>query len=156
MIPHIIRKRLDWLFFLLYSDVVVSLPSWLSQLNWDSQQGRDRTTSGRNNFFWLGQSYSYIMRKVWYHQIWIQKYLGFIVSDLTYMRLHSLLIKASLQAKKQLYVSFWALNTTQSCCFQHVHCALNYQILYKNYVTPLRIPRISGWKSQILKPPFLS
>ena len=30
-------------------------------------------------------SYSYIMRKVWYHQIWIQNYLGFIVSDLTYI-----------------------------------------------------------------------
>ena len=25
------------------------------------------------------------MRKVWYHQIWIQNYLGFIVSDLTYI-----------------------------------------------------------------------
>ena len=25
------------------------------------------------------------MRKVWYHQIWIQTYLGFIVSDLTYI-----------------------------------------------------------------------
>ena len=27
---------------------------------------------------------AYIMRKVWYHQILIQSYLGFIVSDLTY------------------------------------------------------------------------
>ena len=26
-----------------------------------------------------------IMRKVWYHQIWIQNYLGFIVSDLIYI-----------------------------------------------------------------------
>ena len=26
--------------------------------------------------------YFFIMRKVWYHQIWIQNYLGFIVSDL--------------------------------------------------------------------------
>ena len=25
------------------------------------------------------------MRKVWYHQIWIQNYFGFIVSDLTYI-----------------------------------------------------------------------
>ena len=25
------------------------------------------------------------MMKVWYHQIWIQNYLGFIVSDLTYI-----------------------------------------------------------------------
>ena len=26
----------------------------------------------------------HIMRKVWYHQIWIQNYLGFIVSDLVF------------------------------------------------------------------------
>ena len=29
--------------------------------------------------FQLDQSYSYIMRKVWYHQIWILNYLSFIV-----------------------------------------------------------------------------
>ena len=29
--------------------------------------------------FESGQSYSYIMRKVWYHQIWIKTILGFIV-----------------------------------------------------------------------------
>ena len=32
----------------------------------------------------MGQSYSYIMRKVWYHQIWIQNCLFFIVPDLLY------------------------------------------------------------------------
>ena len=31
------------------------------------------------------QSYSYIMRKVWYHQIWIQNYFSFIVSDIMYI-----------------------------------------------------------------------
>ena len=37
------------------------------KLNWDSQQGRDLATSGDNKYkFQLGQSYSYIMRKVWY------------------------------------------------------------------------------------------
>ena len=37
-------------------------------LNWDSQQGRDLATSGRNKKrFQLGQSYSYINRRVWYH-----------------------------------------------------------------------------------------
>ena len=35
-------------------------------LNWDRQQGRDRAMSGRNKRNQLGQSYSYIMRKVWY------------------------------------------------------------------------------------------
>ena len=33
----------------------------------------------------LFQSYSYIMSKVWYYQIWIQNYLGFIVSDLKFI-----------------------------------------------------------------------
>ena len=54
----------------------------LEKLNWDSQQGRDRATSWRNKKNQLGQSYSYIMRNVCYHQIWIQNYLGFIVLDL--------------------------------------------------------------------------
>ena len=55
----------------------------LAFLNWDSQQGRDLATSGRNKQkFQLGQSYSYIMRKVWCHQIWIQNNSGFMVSDL--------------------------------------------------------------------------
>jgi hypothetical protein len=55
----------------------------LEKLNCDSQQGRDLATSGCNKRkFQLGQTYSYIMRKVWYHQIWIKNYFGFIVSDL--------------------------------------------------------------------------
>ena len=40
--------------------------------------------------FQSGQSYSYMMRKVWYHQIRIQNYFNFIVSDLLYMTLHNL------------------------------------------------------------------
>ena len=30
------------------------------------------------------KSYSFIMKKVWYHQIWIQNYVDFIVSDLMF------------------------------------------------------------------------
>ena len=57
----------------------------LEKLNWDSQQGRDLATSGRNKQkFQLGQSYSCIMKKVWYHQIWIQNNLGFMVLILIY------------------------------------------------------------------------
>jgi hypothetical protein len=42
----------------------------LEKLNWDSQQGRDLATSGRNKKkIQSGQSYSYIMWKVWCHQI---------------------------------------------------------------------------------------
>ena len=37
------------------------------KLNGDSQQGRDLATSGGNKIkFQLGQSYSYVMRKLWY------------------------------------------------------------------------------------------
>ena len=43
----------------------------LEKLNWDSQQGRDLATSGRNKKISIGP--------VWYHQIWIQTYLGFMV-----------------------------------------------------------------------------
>ena len=32
-------------------------------------------------FFLRGQSFFCIMRRVWYHHIWIQNYFGFIVSD---------------------------------------------------------------------------
>ena len=48
--PHNIRIRLVWFnsFFLLHPDVALSLSCWLSQFSWDSQQGRDRATSGRN------------------------------------------------------------------------------------------------------------
>ena len=42
------------------------------------------TSGGNKKKFQLGQFYSYIMRKVWYYQIWIQTYLGFIVLILTY------------------------------------------------------------------------
>ena len=58
----------------------------LEKLSWDSQQGRDGATSGSNKLqFQSGQSFCYIMRKVWCHQIWTQTYLGFIVLILTYM-----------------------------------------------------------------------
>ena len=51
---------------------------FLEKLNWDSQQGRDLATSGRNKKK-VNRANSYIMRKVWYHQIWIQNNLGFMV-----------------------------------------------------------------------------
>ena len=41
--------------------------------------------SGRNKKNQSGQSYSYIMRTVWYPHIWIQNNLGFMVSDLMYI-----------------------------------------------------------------------
>ena len=47
------------------------------------------------------------MRKVWYHQIWIQNYSGFIVSDLTYIPLRNL-------------VTFLVQNTRNSnCCLRN-------------------------------------
>ena len=42
------------LFFLLRPDFALSLPCWLSQFSWDSQQSRDVATSGRNkNAFFI-------------------------------------------------------------------------------------------------------
>ena len=67
--------------FLLRPDVALSLPCWMSQLNWDSQK------SQRRKKIQLCQSYSCIMRKVWYHQIWIQTYFVFIVFNLMLMRI---------------------------------------------------------------------
>ena len=67
----------------------------------------------------LGQSYSYIMRKVWYHQTWIQTYLGFIVLDLMYI----LLIVIPLF--KCMYL-FDALNV------RHVKC--EWQSTYRVYI----------------------
>ena len=60
--------------------------TFLSQFCWASQQGRELATSGSNRKkIQFCQSYSYVNRKVWYHQIWIPNNLGFIVSDLTYI-----------------------------------------------------------------------
>ena len=42
--------------------------------------------------FQSGQSYSYVMRKVWYHQIWIETYLGFIVLILSNIKSGPLLL----------------------------------------------------------------
>ena len=66
-------------FFFLHPDIALSLACWLFQQNLDSQQDRDRATSGCNK-----KSYSYIMRKVWCLQIGIQSNLGFMVLILMY------------------------------------------------------------------------
>ena len=70
---HNMKIRLAQLkFFLLRSELCLCPVGCLSLafLNWDSQQGRDIATSGHNKIkIQSGQSYSYIMRKVWYHQI---------------------------------------------------------------------------------------
>ena len=87
--PHNIRIRLARLNFFLSRDVAKSLPCWLSQFR--KAKLRQPTGQRLSNVgmqqkkIQLGQSYSYIMRKVWYHQIWVQNCLGFIVSDLMYM-----------------------------------------------------------------------
>ena len=60
--------------------LLIFLPLWLSQQNWASPQGREWAKSGSNKiFFQFCQSYSYVNRKVWYHQIWIPNNLGFMV-----------------------------------------------------------------------------
>ena len=39
------------------------------------------------------------MRKVWYHQIWIQNYLGFIVSDLLYIPIYNIIFASFINLK---------------------------------------------------------
>ena len=102
--PHNIRIRLTLLIFLLHPDVVKSLPCWLSQ----SRKAKLRQPTGQRQ----GQSYSYIMRKVWYHQIWIQNYLGFIVLILTFMQ-YFILIPNISKISCKLYGNFFLL-------FQHI------------------------------------
>ena len=87
--PHNIRIRLAQLIFCCALTLLCLCPVGclsFEKLNWDSQQGRDIATSGRNKKINCANLILIcIMRKVWYHQIWIQTYLGFIVSDLMYI-----------------------------------------------------------------------
>ena len=53
---------------------------------WDSQQGRELSKSGSNKKNQFCQSYSYVDRKVCYHQIWIPNNLGFMVLILMHMQ----------------------------------------------------------------------
>ena len=51
-----------------------------------SQQGKKLAKLGSNKKnFQFCQSYSYVNRKVWYHQIWIPNNLGFMVLILPYI-----------------------------------------------------------------------
>ena len=65
-------------------------------------------------FFQWGQSYFYITRKVWYHQIWIQNYLGFIVSDLNFsqlydfLKLHWIFLSFSVKTYVKEEIGFWS------------------------------------------------
>ena len=49
--------------------------------NWNSLEFNDFPHIIK--IIWVPLKTFYIMRKVWYHQIWIQNYFGLIVSDLT-------------------------------------------------------------------------
>ena len=71
------------IFFCCFLTLLIFCPvSWVSFAE-TSQQGRKLAKSGSNKKnFQFCQSYSYVNRKVWYHQIWIPSNLCFIVSDL--------------------------------------------------------------------------
>ena len=80
---------------MLLPDVALSLPCWMSQLNFSKlrQPTGQRLSNVRRQQkkLQLCQSYSYVTRKVWYHQIWIQTNLGFIVLILMYYVLPNML-----------------------------------------------------------------
>ena len=62
----------NWNFCLSRPVVTKSLPCWLSLLKQRQQIGQRQTEK-------KSKSFSYIMRKVWYHQIWIHNNFVFIV-----------------------------------------------------------------------------
>ena len=73
---------------MLRPEIAKSLPCWLSQYRkaelrqpTGQRLSNDRTQQKKIR---LSQPYFYIMRKVRYHQIWIQNYFGFIVLILVY------------------------------------------------------------------------
>ena len=78
-------------------DVAKSLPCWLSQFSW---LGNVRTQQKKL----IGQSYFYTMRKVWYHQIWIPNYHGFIVLILN---VHTYFLNCHFGQKTQLVPGNW-------------------------------------------------
>ena len=84
---------------LLHPDVAKSLSCWLSQFSFSKlrqpigQRLSNVRTQHNKQKFQFGQSYSYIMRKVWYHQIWIQTTL---VSSFSSYNLHSIPDKVSM------------------------------------------------------------
>ena len=71
--PHNIRIRLAQIDFLLHPDVALSLPCWLSQFRkakLTQPTGQRHSNVGtQQKEIKSGQSYSYIMRKVWYYRI---------------------------------------------------------------------------------------
>ena len=81
--PHIIKIRLVPLIFFCCVLTFQSLcPVGCLSLAETANRAETLLSQDATIFFWCGQSYSYNMRKVWDHQIWIQNYLGFIVSGL--------------------------------------------------------------------------
>ena len=65
--------------------------------------------SGHNKQkFQLGQSYSYITKKVYYHQIWIQKNLGFMVLTLIHKYIMKYFLSNALMFQPfNLHLDFW-------------------------------------------------
>ena len=74
------------IFFCCFLTLLIFCPvSWVSFAE-TSQQGRKLAKSGSNKKnFQFCQSYSYVNRKVWYHQIWIPNNLDFMVLILMYV-----------------------------------------------------------------------
>ena len=67
--------------------------------------------------FQFCQSYSYVNRKVWYHQIWIPNNLGFIVSDLIPARGDKGSISFEIQIYEIFSVDIFRVNVNQPLCW---------------------------------------
>ena len=76
-------------FFLLRPDVALSLLCWLSQFIfsklWQPTGQRQSNVRTQQKIFLIGPILFLYYEEVWYHQIWIQNNLGFIVLILFYI-----------------------------------------------------------------------
>ena len=77
------------------------------------------------------------MRKVWYHQIWIQNYLGLIVSDLMYICAAYIFEKVHIAVQFQ-QLSFKLLNFI----FHPVKAVKSQKVFYSSH---LQKKKISKW-----------
>ena len=65
------------------------------------------------------QSYSYVNRKVWYHQIWIPSNLYFIVSDLMYMAPRTVSYTKLCLYFLQIHTTMYFYRFCQRICYSH-------------------------------------
>ena len=131
---------------MLRPDVAKSLPCWLSQFSWTKliQPTGQRHSNVRTQHFF------HIMRKVWYHQIWIQSYLGFIVLILNCTYLYKILQMRHQEKWRSKYLELlcWIYATFLdifTACFFFKSCCQFHVVPKSCAFLPLRISECEAW-----------